>query len=534
MPYYISEYVGGGTRQNPYMPVGLDQPGAAAIDLRPNPTVLTGRALLWTPTPNTDARLILVSDAKITRLSTAVRNRIKNTLGVNFSETQWDQIAGRIMLSPPTNGWKPLQAVRANMRYEVWLGDLLFSKAAQLGPQGELIDPSDNFNRANENPLAGSWTRLSGGSGNAKLESNAITSATSGDKFYYYAGAVATADQFSQVLIASSAGSQDFGAATRIGSNGFSGYVAATYTGDSTRNIFKYVAGSFSILAITPGAPAVSDVIRCEAEGSTIRYLQNGSLVQFVTDTSLSSAGNGVGFFHYEAGAILDDWQGGDLGSGAQSVSVSGRGSVAAFGTLVVVKGPVGVSVAGKGSAAAFGSITPRAVVIVPVAGRGSAAAFGAAQALPGNVSVPVTGRGSVAAYGTIGLAVRFQIAGLGSAAAFGAVGASTSGGAQNVPVTGRGSAAAFGSLTPAPGGINVAVAGRGSAAAFGSALRVNQRFAIPGRGSAAAFGAVSVGSGGVVVPISGLGSAANFGAVTFDGGAAPTFNPAVHGGRYR
>lgn len=220
-------------------------------------------------------------------------------------------------------------------------------------------------------------------------------------------------------------------------------------------------------------------------------------------------------------------------GSGPQNVSVTGRGTAASFGSVSPAPGAVSVAVSGRGSAAQLGAVSIRTAVLVGVTGKGSAASFGSTSALPGNVGVPVTGRGSVAAYGTLSMDIAFAVPGKGSAAAFGTVGASTSGGAQNVGVSGRGSAAAFGSLIAAPGTVRVSVAGKGSAAAFSAALRVNQRFAIAGRGSAAAFGSIATATGGVNVHIAGLGSAAAFGSVTIDGGAAPTFSPAIHGGRF-
>ena len=36
MPFYLSEYIGTGTKQDPFRPVGSDQPGASSIDIRPD------------------------------------------------------------------------------------------------------------------------------------------------------------------------------------------------------------------------------------------------------------------------------------------------------------------------------------------------------------------------------------------------------------------------------------------------------------------------------------------------------------------
>jgi hypothetical protein len=52
---------------------------------------------------------------------------------------------------------------------------------------------SDNFNRANETPLAAPWTKQ--GNQNFNLVSNAVRAAVTGDSYYYYSGAASSADQ---------------------------------------------------------------------------------------------------------------------------------------------------------------------------------------------------------------------------------------------------------------------------------------------------------------------------------------------------
>ena len=57
-------------------------------------------------------------------------------------------------------------------------------------------------------------------------------------------------------------------------------------------------------------------IIRLEVQGSTLRAYWDGtpaSSLPSATDTSIASAGDGVGFFHYSSAHHLDDWSGGDL-----------------------------------------------------------------------------------------------------------------------------------------------------------------------------------------------------------------------------
>lgn len=124
------------------------------------------------------------------------------------------------------------------------------------------------------------------------------------------------------------------------------------------------------------------------------------------------------------------------------------------------------------------------------------------------------------------------SVSGLGSASAFGAPTAAPGG--VNVSVSALASASAFGTPTIAPGGTVVAVSGLGSASAFGSVVVDDQIVSVSGLGSASAFGTPGVAVGNVNVPVTGLGSASQFGAITTDGGDAPTFSPAIHGGKHR
>jgi hypothetical protein len=150
--------------------------------------------------------------------------------------------------------------------------------------------------------------------------------------------------------------------------------------------------------------------------------------------------------------------------------------------------------------------------------------------------SVSVTGKGSVAAFGTTTIVpggITRSVSGRNSAASFGPVTASPGAVAVNVP--GLSGGRVLGALTPSPGGTTILVAGRDSAATFGS-LAVGGGLAVDvtGLGSAAAFGALTPSPGGTTIPVSGLASAAQLGSLATSGGEAPTFNPAVHGGKHR
>lgn len=309
MPFYLSEYIGSGTKADPYTPVGSDQPGWGAIDLRP-PDLSLNACLLWVPSAFNDARARFLADDKLESLSQAQRNFITNRLNVDLqSDTLLQDIIAAIMTRPPASGWNPLQAVRRRMRYEIWMaGQLIWEKPAQFGPQGELIDPSDNFDRVNETPVASPWTKL-GGVTNTNLTSNRLLSAADGEKVYYYSGAASSADQYAQCDTADTVNS-DAGPAVRVGSNGFSCYLITLYSGTQ---LWSLSAGSYSHILDFASAASAGDDIRMDIEGSTISFFKNGveDGNSPTTNTVLTTAGNGVGFFMYSG--ELDNWAGGDL-----------------------------------------------------------------------------------------------------------------------------------------------------------------------------------------------------------------------------
>lgn len=70
----------------------------------------------------------------------------------------------------------------------------------------------------------------------------------------------------------------------------------------------KIVDGTYTQLATTSVAWAANDTVEIECEGTTIRSLRNGAVVDSVVDTSLTTGVPGV-----VACIAGDDWEGGNL-----------------------------------------------------------------------------------------------------------------------------------------------------------------------------------------------------------------------------
>lgn len=300
MPFYLSEYIGTGTRQDPHVPVGSDQPGWAAIDLRPDSGGLNA-CLLKVPTAFTDARAQFLADDKLEALTNPQKNFLQNRLGVDLSSpTLLRDIIATLLNSPPANGWKALRP--GFLKWEIYLGELIWEAPRISG------GATDDFNRANGliNVGVPAWTLGAPGSGNISVSGNTAV-AVSGDCWWYYAGAATTDDQYAQDDITESGGNGG-GPAIRMQP----GNVETLYFYDefSTDGFYKFVNSSYSVVGAQGSTKA--NPVRVEAEGSTMRLFFNGveDANSPWTDTSIPSGGQ-PGMFIY-AGS-QDNWSGGDL-----------------------------------------------------------------------------------------------------------------------------------------------------------------------------------------------------------------------------
>ena len=315
MPYYLAPYVEerdqahGGRRV--IRAVGYErQPGAACLHLWPRAGT-DGRCLLRLPVAHPDPRLEKLAEATAEVLTPAIRGLVTARLGVTeLRATHLGDVFGELMLTPVPGKWRGLVPTRE--RYELWLGgELLWT-----GPRVITGGATDTFTRANETPVAAPWTQLTGSTNTINLVSNAIQAAATGDKFYYYSGAATGADQYSQFLQATAPTNADWGPAVRIGENGFSGYWASLYSaGVQAFNGFD--GGTFFAVATVTVTATDGHTYRIEAEGTTLRFLDNGSHVTGspTTDATLTGAGNGVGVFVFDTGGALDDFDGADIGA---------------------------------------------------------------------------------------------------------------------------------------------------------------------------------------------------------------------------
>lgn len=172
---------------------------------------------------------------------------------------------------------------------------------------------SDNFNRANANPLDGSWTNGPGALVDMRIVSNAATAATaSTDAAAFSTAATWPNDQYSEVTIGA-AGTGDGGPMVRMDANG-NGYMANANGGTITLFSISGNGTNFGNLTGTSGSVTGGDVFRIEAEGTTIRIKKNGATVLTHTDATWTAGAPGI--FNFDGSMTFDSWAGGDFSAG--------------------------------------------------------------------------------------------------------------------------------------------------------------------------------------------------------------------------
>lgn len=168
----------------------------------------------------------------------------------------------------------------------------------------------DDFQRANETPLASPWAEVPGGwPGTCNLVSNDAQGSGQDSPQYYDKGSAWSADQWVEVVVDNSF-TVDSGPCVRTGSG--KGYFWSGYTGGSGE-VHLMGTGAFgsAITTRNPATVSFGDVLRLEVAGSTIRCFKNG--VQIGADISDSTHGSGSpGFFSFSSAGIVMSWVGGE------------------------------------------------------------------------------------------------------------------------------------------------------------------------------------------------------------------------------
>lgn len=321
---HLAPIIGTGKRADPFRPRGVDgmRGGWGMLDLRDDASKPGGWCYLWTNDKLTLERgTVRIGCDPLEAMTRSAVYDTRSRLGVCTQGRRLlrDMLAKllfwRWLRWGNVSRWNPVQPENWTGLREIWMCGKLWAWTRARPKCCPDLDPSDTFIRSNETPLAGNWARLTGSTNNINLASNTIASSAAGDKFYYYTNGANHADQWSEIRQNSQVTNDDWGPAVRVGASGFSGYwVAGTVPSGFAKSQFnKFVSGSYTEIASADKTrQANGDILRTTIAGSTLSGSVNGTANSNSpqTDTSLTTAGNGIGVFIYDTGGGLNNWQG--------------------------------------------------------------------------------------------------------------------------------------------------------------------------------------------------------------------------------
>lgn len=176
---------------------------------------------------------------------------------------------------------------------------------------------TDNFNRANENPLSNSvWSTVSGLSAMQIVSNVATPTNLNVDCGSRYSGISWPNDQYSKAKLSDNGGQNGPALLVRCAAAATTFYMLAVNHG-ATNNITIYstVAGTFTALTGFPVTQAWTDGDTWElrATGTQIQCFLNGTQVgPTVTSSTIASGSAGIGYSSTSTSASVEDWEGGN------------------------------------------------------------------------------------------------------------------------------------------------------------------------------------------------------------------------------
>ncbi len=173
---------------------------------------------------------------------------------------------------------------------------------------------SDNFNAADANlNVAGTQLTWSMLSSTWTVATNGVGKTAAVDTFNFARAEhdLASSNTYAQVVALTNNATAAFGPACRMNSSNDDCYFFYHYSGAIF--VYKRVSSVDTQIATVANTLATNDVLKIEANGSTIKTYVNGVEKTSTTDTSIS-AGVRVGLFQYASLApTMDDFAASDL-----------------------------------------------------------------------------------------------------------------------------------------------------------------------------------------------------------------------------
>jgi hypothetical protein len=194
---------------------------------------------------------------------------------------------------------------------------------------------SDNFTRADADPIGSPWLPISANNSTHQLkivanEAEANTADAVNISGDYYSGVVFPADQYSEAVIGTLVNINNYiGPGIRwSAANNTTGYLVLVGLGTNNAFLQKYIAGASTQLGPTfTGAPG--DRIRLSAVGNVLTVTQNGIVVITVTDSAIATGFPAIA--SYSPNSLFNNATVASWSAGAQNAGASQANQVGAF-----------------------------------------------------------------------------------------------------------------------------------------------------------------------------------------------------------
>ena len=327
---YLAPYVGVGTEPEPFRPWGVDAVQWWAIDLRPDPTVADGWALLRVDEPLADtSELHLLGELdEVPRFQDS--RQVERNLGLEqdvLRDLSWRQIIADLLIVhgediEPKGRWKRLVPDLAN-RLRIHLGELIFDMPVPEG--GATV--TDDFNRADASTLGADWVEVGGDweiLNNRARQSNRDGGVVSQGSYARHVTALDGDDQYAEVLSVSTNFSGTVqGPAARMSDVDETYYVAYHRRNDDSIDdlLSKVVNGTRTTLA-NATSPSAEATVRLVCDGNSIEMLLDGAAHLSATDTAILGP-RFVGMVGHPGGSdgqsTFDDFEAADLAAAGVS-----------------------------------------------------------------------------------------------------------------------------------------------------------------------------------------------------------------------
>jgi len=196
------------------------------------------------------------------------------------------------------------------------------------------LPATDVFTSASDQALttySASWTNNSGAFQVVGATDDVMANSSGNECGAHWNADSFNNNQYAQAKVTARSASGVVGAAVRCHASAATYY--GYYTDSGASYLFKMVAGSWTQLGSNAAALAVNDIIRIEANGTTITPKKNGSTTGTPgaqTDSAIASGYAGLSGYGNQTTARVDNFEGGNL---AAPVTVVFRRSRSLLGT---------------------------------------------------------------------------------------------------------------------------------------------------------------------------------------------------------